>query len=189
MLILLAALIMLASVACQYGQGLWNAGVTFFNVVLATVIATNVYEPLADLLGPSLYMDFVAWWGTFCLLAFTMRLATDRVSRVRVRFLRPVDLAGSLVFGLATGWVMICFTVASLHVAPLARTALVGAMMPDPDARMLGVAPDRLWLALMHRQSQSALGRDDEHVFDPTGDFVLRHAARRAQTEPPPPPR
>ena len=63
---------------------------------------------------------------------------------------------------------------------PLARTAFYGAFMETPDSQALSFAPDRLWLAFLHTQSQGALGRDEEYVFDPRGEFIDRQAARRA---------
>jgi hypothetical protein len=47
----------------------------------------------------------------------------------------------------------------------------------------LGTAPDRAWLAWVRgATSRPPFGRP-ETAFDPAGDFIARHAARRAGLE------
>jgi hypothetical protein len=181
--------IVFASVACLWNQGMWTAILLFFNVMTAALLATIMFEPVANLLpggkGQSNYGDFLALWGLFIFFVAIMRLATDLVSRRNVKFVWPVDIAGAIFFALWTGWVIACFTVTSLHVAPLARTSMGGSFMPSPEVKdtMAGVGPDRIWLAFIHGLSQGGLARDEQNVFDPDGDFIYKYAARRKLTE------
>ena len=83
---------------------------------------------------------------------------TDQVSKVKVRFLKIADQIGSGVFALLIGWVMVCFTMMTLHTAPLAKTFLFGGFNSSPDQSMfLGLAPDRKWLGFMQYESRGAL--------------------------------
>lgn len=186
MLFIFLLIIVLGTIACLWNRGIWGAALTLVNVVFAALLAMNFFEPLANMLSSektiaaanSNMMDFIALWGLFALFSGAFRLATDLVSRVKVRFPYAVDVAGAVVLAIATGWVLFCFTMASLHASPLARSPFLGAFMETPDQKMLGVAPDRLWLAFTRQASLGAFGGSDEG-FDPQGDFVFRYAARR----------
>ena len=179
LLTLLAVAILLATVGLLFNQGLWSVSLALINVVVAGLVAMNVFEPLAGMLGKGNTADFFALWLAFTGGFVLLRFVTDVLSRASVVFDPWVDRIGAIALSLVVGWVLICFTIFSLHVAPLGRTAFGGAFMETPDAKMLGVGPDRLWLAFFHRQSQAAIGRGPDHVFDPRGEFVYKYASRR----------
>ena len=137
-------------------------------------------------------MDFAALWAVFSALLIILRLATDKLSRMQVRFKLPVEWAGGIFFACWIGWIVVCFTTFTLHTAPLARNFLYGAFQETPESSMFfGLAPDRKWLAYMHTMSVDgslARGRAEgadpaTNVFDPEGDFILRYGDRRASFE------
>lgn len=173
--------ILAAAVACLWNRGLWTGMLTLVNTVFACLLAMNYFEPAANLFGKdsgSNMLDFTCLWVLFMLFSTLFRIVTDLVSRVRVRFPYPLDLAGSVLLSLWTGWVMFCFTMVSLHVCPLARSPFGGGFMAQPDEKMVGVGPDRLWLAFTRQVSLGAFANSDEG-FDPRGEFVYKYAARR----------
>lgn len=184
-LTLIAAVILFGCIALLYNQGIWSSLLTLINTTIAAILAWNLYEPVASMLGKELGYDALALWFLFILIVCILRLITDTLSGENVRFDRAVDIAGSVGIAVLVSWVVLCFTVASLHVLPVGRSAFNGAFMESPDAKTLSFAPDRLWLAFMHTQSQGALGRDEEHVFDTKGEFIDRYAARRQSQRPP----
>ncbi len=177
-------------------EGMWSNAIRLFNVVTAAMLATNYFEPLADLLtskAPTFTYcwDILSLWGLFALILFIMQFITDKVSRIQVRFRKPVEAAGGPFFAVWIAWVMVCFTTFSLHLAPMSRTFLVGSFEPSPDARMFfGFAPDQQWLAFMHTMSlDGALGKSrpsgdtQTNVFDPNADFIFKYAASRDRFE------
>ncbi len=180
MLIVFLLLILIGTVACLWNRGIWGTALTLINVVFAALLAMNFFEPLANNLGSpnSNTMDFVCLWALFALFFGLVRLATDLVSRVKVRFPYAIDTAGAVVLALWTGWVLFCFTLTSLHVSPLAQSPFLGSFMETPNQKMLGVGPDRLWLAFTRQASLGAFSGGDEG-FDPHGEFVFKYAARR----------
>jgi hypothetical protein len=146
-------------VAFVFNEGLWGTAVLFFNVLLAAVLATTLFEPVANLLEsmlPSLtyFMDFVAIWLTFAVCLTVLRLSTDLIA---------------------------------LHLSPLARNFM--GFQEKPDARMFfGLAPDRNWLAFMHKQTKDGTfmrtpppSDPNAYVFDPQGDLILKYGTRRQQ--------
>jgi len=125
-------------------------------------------------------LDFLVLQGLFCLLLLMFREVTDRLSRTRVRFRRPVELVAGPLVAVLTAWVMVCFTAASLHTTPVPRDFI----QPTPEARMFfGLAPDRRWLAWVRGSSLKGPFARPEHPFDPNADFPLRYADRRKALE------
>ncbi|MFM7138453.1 MAG: hypothetical protein ACKO1M_15535 [Planctomycetota bacterium] len=125
-------------------------------------------------------LDFIALQGTFCVLLLVMREITERLSRTRVRFRKPVELAAGPLVAMLTAWVVVCFTAASLHTAPVPRDVI----QPTPESRMFfGLAPDRRWLSWVRSASLRGPFARPDQAFDPQADFILRYADRRKALE------
>jgi len=194
-LTLILVAIFFACMALLYNAGLWGNAITLVNVVTSCLLAVSLFEPLSKRLQefePSYtyVIDFLAMWGVFAVSMGILRGLTDAISLVKVRFKKPVDVAGGMIFAAWIGWVMICFTLMSLHTAPLARNSFGGAFAPTPMSNMfLGVAPDRQMLGFVHKMSKGTLsrsgpkGNEQAYVFDPNGEFIFKYGARREQFE------
>lgn len=169
-------------------EGIWGSVLMLFNVLVAATVATAWYETVVAFLEPRLpsftyLLDFVALWGLFCLVLAGLREVSDRVSRTRVKLRRPVELFGGPLVAALVGWVMTCFTAASLHTAPLPRDFV----QPTPETRMLhGLAPDRRWLQWVRGSTlygPFAASADGDKAFDKDADFIIRYAARRKRLQ------
>ncbi len=187
---ILLILTFIACFAALMKGGLWSNTITLINVVTAALLATNYFEPLAEWFDSqdssfTYLWDFLALWLIFGVSMLVLRAATDYVSNVKVRFFMPVDQVGGIVMALWSSWVLVCFATMTLHTAPLARNFLDGSFQPTPTSKMLwAAAPDRLWLAWVHRESLGPLCRLGAVVpFDPRGDFVYRYGIRREEFE------
>ncbi len=179
----LMIVIMFACLASLYTEGIWGNAIRLINVVTSALLATNFFEPVADWMegmAPSYtyVVDFVALWGLFALFMIVFRLATDLLSRVKVRFLKIADQIGSIVLAFWIGWVMVCFTATSLHVAPLAHKPLWGSFQAE-NRMLFDTAPDRQWLAFTQKMSLGPYcrlttipGKNEKYVFDPDGLFM-----------------
>src|SRR5215472_13274028 len=102
---LILLVVLFAVVAMLIREGLWSNAIMFFNVMTAAMLASNYYEPLADWLdrkwqGYTYIFDFLALWAIFAAVLVVLRLITDKVSRVKVRFKMPVEWAGGIFFAL-----------------------------------------------------------------------------------------
>ena len=149
-------------------------------------------RPMARTTGSRRTPTFGTFWrcgGCSRLFLMVFRELTDHVSRVKVRFLKIADRIGSGVFSLWIGWVMVCFTMMTLHTAPLGRNFLWDGFKPE-ESMMFGMAePDREWLGFVQKMSMDTFCRmapiDDKekYVFDPNGEFMPKYAARRAKIE------
>ncbi len=181
--------IIFAIVALSFNKGLWRNMITLVNALFAALLAMNYFEPLAEKLKGwndtfDFLWDMLAAWLIFAFAMLALRIVTDRLTTLKVRFIKPVDLGGGIFFSLWTGWIVACFAAFTLHVSPLPRNAVEAS----PASSSFILAPDRLWLGFTQKQSYGALGRADsaadaDYVFDPQGDFILRYAASRAKLE------
>jgi hypothetical protein len=147
------------------------------------------FEPAADYLTTQLprgyyYWDFVTVWAIFIVSLIVLRQISDRISKVSVRFLPPVETFGRWVAALANAWVVLCFTMMTMHTAPLDRVYFFGGF--DATKRMVfGSAPDRQWLGLAQTLSKGSLTRGGNqetphlHAFDPSNSFPVRYSAKR----------
>lgn len=114
-----------------------------------------------------------------------LRLFTDRISKVRVRFFKPVEIFGGIFFGLWTAWIVMSFALMTLHMAPLVTHSFGGSFHPPDNAELMffGIGPDRKWLAFNQKLSKEAYATSDQQVFDKDSDFVIRYNDRRATIE------
>lgn len=212
MLTLVLLAVFFACVASLYREGMWGNAIQLINVVTAALLATNYFEPAAAFLAgwqPSYtYLwDFLVLWGLFALFLSLLRAVSDLLSRVKVRFLKIVDRIGSGFFAMCVGWVMVCFTAMSLHLAPLGEDFLRGSFQPDsPEKRtFFGLGPDRMWLAFVQKCSRGLYARTlsreelarrqygsaaDEPeaqrklaVFDRHSEFIYKYRQRRVNLE------
>ena len=116
-----------------WGEGMWGIALRLICVLLAALVATNFWEPVADFLNDLMpswtyVWDFLAVWLIFAVFMLALRLIVDRaLSLVKVRFLKIVDQVGSAVLALLVGWVMVGFVTMTLHMAPLGQTFFWGS--------------------------------------------------------------
>ncbi len=165
-LTLLFILIFVGCIAALYTEGMWGNAIRLINVVTAALLATNFFEPAARWLEGysqtfatyTYIWDFLVLWGLFAMFMVLLRLATDFLSRVKIRFLKIVDQIGSVLFAAWVGWVMVCFTAMSLHTAPLGRTFLRGGFVSEQRAES-SLCPEVKWLGFVQRQSRGAFSR------------------------------
>jgi uncharacterized membrane protein required for colicin V production len=179
-------LMMLACVSLLFRDGLWSNAVRLIYVIIAALLAMNYYEPLAAVLEGwdetfTFMWDFLSLWILFFAFALILKLLTDKLSQVRVKFLKIVDQIGGIVLAIWVGWIMICFTLTTLHAAPLS-TDFAGFAV-DRDEKMLLVAPDRMWLGFTQKQSKGVMGRSPAKPFDPEAQYILNYHYRRAKLE------
>ncbi len=195
MLTSLMLLIFFACVGFLYTEGMWGNAIRFINVTTAALLATNYWEPAADWLEewqPSYtyVWDFLSLWALFCVFMIILRSLTDQVSKVRVRFLKIADRIGGVVIAMLVGWVMVSFTMMSLHTAPLARNFLFEGFQSE-QPMVMGTAPDQKWLRFVRKLSFGAFSRpateaewqNRKFVFDPYGKFVGKYDERRKTLE------
>jgi hypothetical protein len=186
MLFLFLFLVLAATAAGVWFQGLWSAAITIVNMLLAMIIATSFYEPICTAVekigAASTYtylLDFIVLWLLFAISLGILRSISDLLSPNNVKFDMPVEMAGRSVLALFCGWLMVVFVAFSLPMAPLNDEKPLGAFASPNAQSFLGFAPDRMWQGFMYSRSRpGALGGNQ---FDPNADFALRYHDRRVK--------
>jgi len=193
-LTLVLIVIFFACVACLYTEGIWGNAIRLINVMTSALLATAFWEPVATWLDGwdssfTYVWDFLSLWGIFVVFMIVFRMATDFLSKVKVRFLTIADRIGSTILAAWIGWVMVCFTLMTLHTAPLARNFMWDGFQPEQQM-FFGLAPDRKWLAFTQKMSLGSFcrsgtekGTNETTVFDPGAEFMPKYATRRARLE------
>jgi hypothetical protein len=197
LLLVLMGVVMFVCMASLINEGMWSNAILLINVVTAALLASSFFEPLACWMeskspAASYVCDFVALWGVFIVSVLVFRNLTDRLSKVKVRFLKIADQIGSTVFAFWISWVMICFTMMTLHTAPLAKNFLYEGFQPE-ERMILGLAPDRQWLGFIQKMSLTTFSRSgtpedwqpgqEKFIFDRNADFMPKYNTRRQNVE------
>jgi hypothetical protein len=116
--------IFFAGFAMTVNEGLWSNAITLFCVMLAGVIAVPGGLALAGYViaqaQPSADNEwafkFGSIWGVFFFAVMILRIVTDRISRVRMKFVKPLDVAGGILLGLVVSLMLTSFSAMMLYV-------------------------------------------------------------------------
>ena len=177
-------------------QGVLSAFVMAFNVFLAGLVAFNFFEPIAAELDPMLAGSFLhGYEDSFCLVVLFsatlgfLRWATNALIRTVVDYPPVVQQGGAVLFGMMTGYLVAGFLLCVAQTMPFEEHFLNFDAQVDRDAPSAKVRailpPDRVWLALMHRASESDhyLSWEENNSFDPHGEFELKYRTHRVPEE------
>lgn len=183
---LLTIALMLFLAGLQARGGLFGALLLLFNVLVAGFLAFNFWEPLARSLGahwPRLDQYADALWLTalFALFLILLRLLTTYLAPRQLALPGRLQQLGGAAAGLCTGFLVAGIVICVLQTLPLPERFLGY----DPQAGSALGAPERTWLALVHRASGVVLDGpgDRERWFDADGSFAARYARYRRVRE------
>jgi hypothetical protein len=184
---------------CVASEGAWGAALTCLCVLFSGLLATNFFEPLANLMEKTFAtvspwserLDIIALVGLFALIVFLLRTACAYLVPTYLT-VRPLvhDVVRWSASGL-TGYVTMAFLLTALHTAPLPREFL--GFTPE-RSNFLGITkPDRQWLGFTQYVSEKPFVRWGQgRIFDGPRikfgevegvwpSFPIRYASRRSQ--------
>jgi hypothetical protein len=136
---ILMGFVFFAAVAMLIREGLWSNLLTLFNVLFSGLLAFSLHGPVTTWLDESLkgeytyLLDFLVLWAIFSLSMLVLRILTDTLSRVRVRFKKPVESAGGPIAAVIAAWVVLGFTSATFNTVPLAKGFLGNAIVVENE--------------------------------------------------------
>jgi hypothetical protein len=179
-------------------QGLWSCAINVINLTIAGLVATNYFEPLAQMAdgsGSNYMMDSIMLWALFAVTYIVLRLITHMISEYDVNFIKPVDIAGRAILGIWCGWLFVCFAAFTMVTAPIGASPMGAWERPDANSFLM-MAPERQWLAFAQSRSMGALSNSNSgaplhpddaqtgsQVFDSNGEFTYKYYARRKKAE------
>lgn len=162
--------------------GLGSGFISLVNMLLAALVATAFFEPIADQLeygvGPngkqfSYMCDFAAIWLLFVGSAVLIRMLTDSFSAVRLRFDMITEMIGRTLIALVAGFLFVCFTHFTMLVAPLPLTG--------SETTTNFSTPHQIWMNLTRGLSRGALVESKETPL--AQPYRERHAAIQGDSE------
>jgi len=167
-------------------HGLWGGVVTLVNLLIAGLVATSFYEPVAlQIVGFSrnyTYLaDFLALWFLFAVTFGLLRLITDIISPNRLKFHTLTEMIGRSIMCVVVGYVMMMFTAMTIHTAPIQASPFNGAWSGPSSSSFLGMKPESQWIGFVRGQSKWSLKGGE--VFDEDGSWLADHYARRTEFE------
>lgn len=113
-----------AGIAMTVNEGLWSNAVTLLCVLLGGLLAWHWGPVLGEFVieqaKPSPENEWAFWfasiWGVYFLAVTVLRIIADRSSRVRMRFIRPLDMAGGILMGLVVAVMFSSFAAYALYI-------------------------------------------------------------------------
>ena len=172
---LLTIALMLFVAGLQARGGLFGALMLCFNVLIAGILAFNFWEPLARGLGthaPRLdaYADALWLTALFTLFLILLRLLTTHLAPRQLALPRRLQQLGGAAVGMFTGYLVAGLIICVLQTLPLPERILGY----NPETGSAIGAPERTWLAIVHRATGVVLDEpgDDERWFDADGTVV-----------------
>lgn len=114
--------IFFAGFAMTVNEGLWSNTISLFCVILAGLMAlpgglalgafaVEQAKPAAE---NEWAFVFGSIWGVFFFAVMILRIVTDRISRVRMKFFKPLDIGGGILMGLGVSMMLTSFTALTL---------------------------------------------------------------------------
>lgn len=188
------AVVILGMTYALMSEGLWGAALMFFNVLFAGIIAFNFYEPLAAVLAKNVgflsgFADTLCLLGIFIVAVVMLRLTTETLGPLMVRYPTPVYHVGRIGFALAASVVTAAILILAFETAPVHKK-LVG-VVDYKYAPPFKMGLDRGWLGFFQYTTGQIFasygsGRRDPYVeygtakvFDPRAEWLLNHQEAR----------
>lgn len=188
---------------CVAAEGVWNAAITFIAVLLAGLLAMNLFEPTAQFMATNVLTgyywdmrwDILALLGLFSGGVLLLRALGEKLLPTYAEVNPMLHDIGRWVLGVGTGYAVMAIMLTALHTAPLPREFL--GFRAERRNLFDIVAPDRQWLGFTQYVSENSLSRtlhgqivgfdtarfpanpDDESTLESWSSFPIRYAARR----------
>jgi hypothetical protein len=127
LLLILLSFIFFAGVSMTVNEGLWSNTISVFIIIVAALIAIPWgYFVGAIVVVAAQPSEANAWafmfasvWGMFALTAVILRLITDRISRVRMKFVPQLDKLGGVIMGFVVATMFSSFVALTLVLLPI----------------------------------------------------------------------
>jgi hypothetical protein len=126
-LAILICAVLFAGVAMTVAEGLWNNAINLICVVLGGLFGMFIGVPVGTMIAEQAdagtenlwYFVFAGVWGVFALSVLIMRLLVEKASRVKMRFLGPVDKFGGPLVGIYVAIMFASFAAYTLDRIPI----------------------------------------------------------------------
>jgi hypothetical protein len=173
---------------CVSSEGVWGAALLFVNLMISGLVAFSYYEPAATFIDRNVHKlwgfnDFLCLVILFSIVFVVVRLGTDSLAPLMLRFPAWLNQVGRAGFGVATGWYATGMILCMLETAPIHKQFLGYRW---EDHAFWGVGIDRHWLGYVQWSTGRIFAWHWNTRFDRRADFIIRYHNARPFGEPDP---
>jgi hypothetical protein len=126
-LAILICAVLFAGIAMTVGEGLWNNAINLICIVLGGLFGMFLGVPAGAMLAERAdagsenlwYFVFAGVWGVFALSVLIMRVLVDKASKVKMRFLGPIDKFGGPLVGIVAAIMFASFAAYTIDRIPI----------------------------------------------------------------------
>jgi hypothetical protein len=126
-LAILICAVLFAGVAMTVAEGLWNNAINLICIVLGGLFGMFIGVPVGTMIAEQAdagtenlwYFVFAGVWGVFALSVLIMRVLVEKASRVKMRFLGPVDKFGGPLVGIMVAIMFASFAAFTIDRIPM----------------------------------------------------------------------
>jgi uncharacterized membrane protein len=158
-------------------EGFWGSALALVSTLLAGIIAFSTFEALGVWFEQNVwraaYMPrFLSLLGIFSVTLGLLRLATDKLAPIRVKFPGFVEDLGRIGCSALTGFLAGGIWLSMLQTAPIDKRFL--GYHPDKHALFI-VGIDRWWLLTVRVGTSCLYGWHSEPLFPTPEDFIRKY--------------
>lgn len=202
-MIVATGLIIFAVGWAQYRNGMFTSCTMLISVLIAGLVAFELFEPIADVMDVSFQNgalagceDFIVIMLLFCPTLYGLRWASNYLAPEMLDAHGALQYFGAGAVGLFTGYLLGGFLICATQTLPLDVRFLDFEPRETGEAGYRSIFPgDRVWLALMqHAGDKPFKWKDDPSTdppqpltFDRSSTFELRYLRHRRSSEARPP--
>ena len=126
-LTVLICFVFFAAVAMTIGEGLWSNTIALFSVILSSLLAVFGGVPLGVWILEKSGRDdtfswifvFTAMWVVFTVTVVIFRVLSERISRVRMKFVPPLEMVSGPLMGIFVAVMFTSFAAYTLERVPI----------------------------------------------------------------------
>ncbi|MDR2116629.1 MAG: hypothetical protein LBP87_09655 [Planctomycetaceae bacterium] len=157
----------------RWREGFWGNILSVFSVFFSALVAIAWWEPLASILSTNipkmLYLsDCLAIWLIFLITFLIVNELTRMMSRVKVKFVVPIEKAGNAVALFLLFLMLYGFFLFTMDLSPVGE---------NPDATVTADSVQVKMLRILTAGNLSSFTQPTQ--FDANGDFRQNHLERR----------
>lgn len=177
-------------------EGLWSGVIMSVNVLVAGIVATAFFEPLAQmfqgfLFGATFYWDMFWFFTLFGVTGALLKHISDLLARRQLKYPDMVNKVGGIVSAVLCGWIAVSFFSLAMQTAPMEPKPLGESFVPG-ESNFFGImAPDYQWAYFFQHVASGSLAplldedpKNDFYVNSPKEFFAAYEERRKNYAQP-----
>jgi len=185
MIFFTSLLFMLIVAYAFWQEGAFTGFCNLVNVIIASVVVANFYEPMASFIEPHIegsivenLEDAFSMLVLFLVTYAALRFASNQIAHMVIPYPHLAHMLGGAFFGLIVGYLAAGFLWCVFQTLPWQEKFMTFSFrVPGKNEGTVFLRPDRVWLSFMNKLSTGVFR--DGKLFDPSASFEVRYLKYR----------